>query len=181
MKTRSLALLSFASVLAFAGCTNKLPKDKLDGAVKSAFEKAGIAFKSVNCPADKEVKAGDKFECEGELDEGVKATITVTQKDDKGSLGFDIVGSVEKESAIAEFITKKSGNKTELSCPKKLTVLKKGETFTCDLTQGAEKGKLVATALDNDKVNYKVEMDGKAAAAPVDAEPDAPVEAAAAP
>ena len=179
-KSSLLVCCTLASLLALPACSHKIPKDKLEASVKSAFEKANLKFKSLSCPADKELKAGDKFECTGELEEGQKATVTVTQKDDKGSLAYDVVGSVEQESAIAEFVTKKSGVKTELTCPKKIAILRKGDTFTCGMTQGAEKGKLVATGLEDDKVNYKVELDGKPEGAAIAAEADAPVEGTAA-
>lgn len=176
MKNSFLVCSALASLLALTGCSTKISKDKLEVAIKTAYEKEGVKFKSLACPADKEAKGGDKFDCAGELDEGTKATVAVTQKDAKGSLTFDIVGNIEKEAAIAEFVTKKSGVKTDLKCPKKVTIIRKSESFVCDATQGAEKGKLTATAIDDEKVNYKVEMEGKVAAAPIDAEAEAPIE-----
>jgi len=144
------ALLAATSLFA-VGCTKHVKKDTIEASIKSAFEKQGVAFKSVACPGDREVKAGDKFECTGELAEGGKASIAVTQKNDQGHFEFDIAGLILKESSISDQLTKAIGTKIEAKCAKKLAILRKGEVFTCEYKAGEAMNKLELTCADDEK------------------------------
>jgi hypothetical protein len=143
------------------GCTKTLKKESVEGVIKAQYDKAGLKLKSVSCPANKEAKAGDSFDCTGELEGGGKATITVKQKDAKGTLEFNAAGLYLSEAAITAGLTKQAGAPATAKCPTKQIMLKKGEKFTCDVTIGADKGKVTYTTADEKKAEGELDMEGK--------------------
>jgi hypothetical protein len=163
-----------------AGCGKKVLKATIESGIKSAFEKQSIAFKSVSCPGDRDVKAGDTFECTGEL-EGGKATIGVTQKNDQGHFEFDIKGFVVVESVMAGEMDKKAGKSVGLKCAQKVVVLRKGESTSCTFKVDDAEYKVDLTASDDEKsATTKVTANGQPAPATVPAPAPAdtpPVEA----
>jgi hypothetical protein len=174
-KLSILGVVLAASALV-AGCGKVIKKDSLEGGIKSAFEKAGLKLKSAECPADRPVKAGDVFDCTGELDEGGKVTVNVTQKNDTGHVSFDIVGFVFTEATVNELLTKAAGSKVEAKCTKKVAVLRKGESVSCEYKIGENTDKIEYTAADDEKsLKAKVTRNGaEAAAAPAPVLADTP-------
>lgn len=139
------------------GCTKTLKKESVEGSIKSAFEKSGFKFKSVTCPAGKQAKAGDAFDCTAELDDGGKATINVKQKDDKGSLEYNAAGlAITEAQVVAKW--KSDG---DVKCAKKAAFIKKGDVFACDITSGANTGKIEITTDDDKKFSEKLTMAGQ--------------------
>lgn len=155
-------IVSFAALTIFAvGCTKTLNKESLETNIKATYEKKGIKMKSLDCPAGKPFKAGDSFECNGELDEGGKISIVVKQKDDKGNLDLDVTGLVIKEDEVSEVLTKEGGGaKIEAKCPKKVSILRKGETVSCQFS-GAATGKVDYTTADDKTVEQKLAIAGQ--------------------
>jgi len=88
-----LAVLPLAAgaALLFAGCEKKLDTGKLEGKVKDGIEQqAKIKIKSVKCPSDVKVKKGNTFNCTATSVAGQKATVKVTQSDDKGNVRYEV-------------------------------------------------------------------------------------------
>lgn len=176
--THSLVLgLVLGTSLFATGCGKKVLKATIESSIKSAFEKQGIPFKAVTCPGDRDVKAGDAFECGGELDDGGKATIGVTQKNDQGHFEFDIKGFIVIEAGMAAEMDKKAGKSVGLKCAKKVAVLRKGESTSCTFKVDDVEVKLDLTANDDEKsATPKVTSNGQPAPAtvPVPAPVDTP-------
>jgi hypothetical protein len=159
-----------------AGCGKVIKKDSLEGGIKSAFEKSGIKLKSAECPGDRPVKTGDVFDCTGELEEGGKVTVNVTQKTDTGHVSFDIAGFVFTEAMVSDALGKAAGAKVDAKCTKKVAVLRKGETISCEYKLGENTDKIEYTAADDEKsLKAKVTRNGQeAAAAPAPVLADTP-------
>lgn len=177
MRNPIVASIFVLSALALTACTPKLTKATLESGLTSAYDKQGIKLKSVTCPGDRELKADDKFDCQGELEGGDKATIKVHQKDAKGSLAFDIVGVVLTEEHISAFLTKQHASKVDAKCPKKMAILVKGQTFVCDVTMGADKGKVTIKGTTDDQASFQTEFAGKPAEVAVAGDEEKPIEA----
>jgi hypothetical protein len=174
------ALLTGSVLLGTAGCTKKINKEALQTTITSAYAPKGVVLKSVDCPAGRELKANDSFDCTGELTEGGKVTITVKQKDDKGNLGFDLQGVYVAQDEISKLMSGPDG-KVDVKCPKKVAVLRKGEKYQCDVARGDLKGK-ADIGVKDDETGYTVKImyEGKPPEEKQEAqeEPDAPPAAA---
>lgn len=171
-----LGVVLATSALLLGGCGKVIKKDSLEAGMKSAFEKSGIKLKSAECPGDRPVKPGDVFDCTGELDEGGKVTVNVTQKSDTGHVAFDIVGFVFTESVVSDALAKAAGSKVDVKCTKKIAVLRKGESVSCEYKLGENTDKIEYTAADDEKsLKAKVTRNGQeAAAAPAPVLADTP-------
>lgn len=175
MKNLSTAAAVAFSLLALTACTPKISKTNLESLVTTTFAKQNFKLKTVTCPGEREIKAGDKFECTGELDEGGKVTIKMDQKDGKGMFEMDVVGAVVRDTELTTFVAKTHPGAV-VTCPKKMAVLLKGEKLDCTLVAGADKGKL-AVVSEGEKLQLTVTMEGKPAEAPAETAEDKPAEA----
>jgi hypothetical protein len=149
------------AALMTTGCTKTLKKESVEGVIKSAYEKNGLKLKSVSCPAGKEVKQGDTFDCTAEIEGGGKATIGVTQKDAKGTLDFNAAGVYLSEASIAAIVTKNAGAPATAKCSTPQVLLRKGEKYVCEVSVGDQKGKLTYTTMDEKKAEGELAIEGK--------------------
>ncbi len=92
MRSRSARFAAFAVLaIAAAACTKTLDTDGLEGKLKSQIEEqTGGAIASVDCPADVAVEAGGTFDCTAVEESGAEFTISVTQRDDKGNVDWEV-------------------------------------------------------------------------------------------
>jgi hypothetical protein len=142
-----------------AGCHRSLDKDKLEGLIKSIGTENKLGIASVSCPADRPAKQGDEFECTGELDDKSKFVAKMTQTDDQGTVKALLVGRVVNLKAFGEDLEKKyfQEPKGDVKCSEKVILLRKGDTFTCDVTVGESAASVVFTATsDEGDVDRKV-------------------------
>lgn len=86
---RIMAVVSLA-VLA-AACSKTLDTAGLETDLKTEIEKQlQVTGVRVDCPADMKVEQGATFKCTATDSTGTKATITVTQTDDKGNVRWEV-------------------------------------------------------------------------------------------
>lgn len=72
-------------------CTPTLNSEKLEAEIQKGIkEQTKTEVKSVSCPKQIKVDKGKKFECTAEAEDGTKATVTVTQEDDKGNVKWNL-------------------------------------------------------------------------------------------
>jgi hypothetical protein len=93
LRSRSVRRLAALAVLAIAAaaCTKTLDTNGLEVELKNQLEQqTQTTITSVDCPADVEVKAGGSFECTAEEESGTTFTLTVTQRDDKGNVDWEV-------------------------------------------------------------------------------------------
>jgi len=90
---RPLASLGLAAAV-FAGCgtTLVLDNDRLQQEITSGLANNGITAQ-VTCTGEVPIKLDNVSTCQATTPDGTKLTIQVTQKDDKGTVDWQLVGS----------------------------------------------------------------------------------------
>jgi Domain of unknown function (DUF4333) len=82
-----------AVALALSACGGKkLDTGAAEQQIKQDLAKRYPALKvsSVNCPDDVEAKKGNTFQCQTKLVRGITAPVVVSQKDDDGTVTFEL-------------------------------------------------------------------------------------------
>ena len=88
---RTGPVLAAALFVLAAGCgRTTLDTPGLEGQIRSLLERRGVTTISrIDCPDDVAVKEGSTFECTAS-GEGVAWVISITQRDDRGSVDMQI-------------------------------------------------------------------------------------------
>ena len=109
----------------------------IEASVTSGIEsQMSLPVASVACPSEtKTAKAGDTFECIVTPKDGGKATVKVTQSDDKGNVKWEVVkldGLLDlslAEQSIVKGLKEQTGVEATVNCGGKLRAAKAGGTF----------------------------------------------------
>lgn len=95
-----LLVLSAAVVAVTAACEvsfdfgGGLDTGAIETDISGGIERqTGIAVRSVDCPDDVDVEAGDKFTCTVTAEDGSTAAVDVTQEDDEGNVRWQLRSS----------------------------------------------------------------------------------------
>lgn len=153
-----------AVAISLLGCKKSVDGKKMESVISDSLKTRGIALKSVTCPASIEAKAGGTFDCQAETPDGVKVVFHVTQTDDQGNVTSKTDGALINTKTVGDSLEPKLGKGSDVKCPDKLVVLKKGDKVTCDLTFEGQPSQvdLVATN-DNGDVDYTIHGDASGA------------------
>jgi len=131
-----------AAALAAAGCTRELDMDKLVATVKAGLvSQTGLPVETVTCPATREQKAGDTFECTAITGKGAQVTVTVSQKDDEGNVAWKATGSTgvldmrKTEATVRDGLRARSKIEVQVDCgPARYREHESGQAFECRAT-----------------------------------------------
>lgn len=94
MRLRPGIIAAVLASLAVAGCGGSIDDAKLEAELEKGIERqAGVKIASVSCPEGRALKQGDVFNCTATTTGGDRHTIKVTQRDDKGNVGWEVVQS----------------------------------------------------------------------------------------
>lgn len=127
------------TLLSLTACSKSLDSEKIAQTIQQdVIKQGGISLKSVICPRKIEPKANDSFECVGEMDTGYTFTIPVKQKDDQGSVTWDIPNTkgmlnlAKFETTIQESVQSEIGSRPIIRCGGDgYKTVKPGQTFEC--------------------------------------------------
>ena len=88
---RHAATVLAVAALALTACGKQtLNTDKAEQVIADGIEsQTGARNVTVECPADIELKPGDRFTCTARA-QGKQAPVQVTQKDDQGNISWEI-------------------------------------------------------------------------------------------
>jgi len=166
MKTRvgSRVLAGVAAALLVAGCTNVLDEAKAESTIRDDLAKQlGASVASVDCPADRAVKAGDVFECTAKTQDGQDLAVQVTQEDDQGNIEWELTTELlnvdDLLSVLGEWLPQQGVTPKAIDCPK-ARVLKAADTFDCTVTADDGRTLTVTVIQDDDQGNVSWELSG---------------------
>ena len=163
-------LFAYLVVHTLAACsksTANLDDKKLAENVRQMLEPAGIKTKSIDCPANRPVKAGDKFTCVVVADSGEKFVVNMEQRD-----GGDVLSTTDGavihpptivKSGVARFGWAATATAT---CSKWIS--KVNEVVTCEVHDGGKTRKLEVKTLDLDGKFDARELDQPETAKPTE-------------
>lgn len=103
----------------------------------------GTGLKTVSCPQGVQAKAGQAFECIGEMDNGYTFAIAVQQQDDQGKVIWDVphakglVNVSKLEAQMQETLTTEIEQPLSVSCGGMYKAVNPGEGFECQLSYEA--------------------------------------------
>ncbi len=159
--------LSILALVALAGCSKKLDNTKLEASINDGLKAKGTTLKSVSCPAGRDIKAGDSFDCDGTTPDGEKVVIKVDQKDDEGNIAWKTVSLVGTQKEIGNHLVSALGKGATAKCGDKVIVVKKDTTFECDGTVDGKPAKISFKSKD-DQGNFHINAKIEGAEAPVE-------------
>lgn len=156
LRLASIGLLC-AGLMASMACSTTLDMKAIETSVTSGVEsQMSLPVASVACPKEtKTAKAGDVFQCVVTPKDGGKATVTVTQSDDKGNVKWEVtkleglldLGVVEQ--SVVKGLKEQASIDATVSCGGgKLRAAKAGGTFDC--TAKSDKGDIGIVVTMND-------------------------------
>ena len=142
-------------VATLAGCASAtIDAGKLEGRMRSQLEeRSGAEVGRVDCPDDREAKAGDVFACEATVG-GQPVRLKVTQRDDEGSVDFAIEQAILSPAKVADEVRAQlraqAGVELTVNCgDEEVLVRDVGATFECTATDASgAPARVVGTVLD---------------------------------
>ncbi|MCW2783705.1 MAG: hypothetical protein JWP74_222 [Marmoricola sp.] len=135
------AVIAVTALFTLTACTTLIDHSKVEKAIKKYYEKqSGTTVKSVKCPSDVKSVKGKTFKCSFVTGSGAKGVATVTVKDTKGNVHFDITSIPEdlSSAAISKGIKDDFASQnpkypiTSVTCPDKID-LTNGATTACTI------------------------------------------------
>ncbi|HEY9882088.1 MAG TPA: DUF4333 domain-containing protein [Thermosynechococcaceae cyanobacterium] len=138
-------VLFSACVLALVGCTKPLEHLQIENSIRdSVIRQGGVSLKTVSCPNDVKPAADQTFECLGTLDTGGTFAINVQQKDNQGTVQWDIpsvrglVNVAKLETLLQETLTSEIRTALRVECGDTYRAVRPGETFDCTVHSAAK-------------------------------------------
>ncbi len=133
------AILAVLGLLSLTACSKTLDNEKIAQTIQQdIIRQGGISLKAVTCPSKIEPKANEAFECIGEMDTGYTFTIPVKQKDDQGSVSWDVPNTkgmlnlAKFETSIQESVQGEVGSRPIIRCGGDgYKPVKPGQIFEC--------------------------------------------------
>jgi hypothetical protein len=127
--------------IGLTACEEKTQSDRIAQMIQQdVIQRGGISLKLVSCPEKIQPKAGEKFECVGELNSGQTFTIPVQQTDDKGKLVWEIphakglLNMPKFETLIQDSLQIEFGSETIVRCGKTIyKAVQAGDRFECHI------------------------------------------------
>jgi len=96
----------------------------------------GLPLQTIDCPANVELKANNRFDCQG-MSDGQSFAIAVNMTDDPAKFQWGTKGLLllpKLEAFIQKRVKDKSGLDVKADCGGKLRVAKPGDSFECKVT-----------------------------------------------
>lgn len=133
-------LVALACPIVMAACTQNLNVDSLAPSIIDGIaQQTQIKVASVDCPKEpRPVKAGDTFECTGNIEGGGTVAVAVTQTDETGNVTWKvgrITGLLDlskvETSIVGELKTQAEVDAT-VSCGGKWKSAARGDAFECE-------------------------------------------------
>jgi Domain of unknown function (DUF4333) len=133
------AVAAAFATLAFAapGCgSDTLDTEQVESSIEEDLSSATTQIKSVSCPSDVDKEEGAKFNCTAKLSGGGKATVIVTQTNDRGDVtyaykpGSVVLADDAVEPVLEDALAQRGLEGSEVDCPSEIAV-KVGETVQC--------------------------------------------------
>jgi len=123
------------------------------------IKKAGIKVQTVSCPAEVNVATQDSFTCEATA-EGKTFQIAVNPqndtKQDKNELRWNTIGVLvlpKLEQTIQKGIQQQFRLDVKANCGGKVRLVKPGDTFQCQVTDGRGQSRAIKVRVDDDRGN----------------------------
>jgi hypothetical protein len=162
----SLAVVCGVGAIVLSSCAKTLDARQIEETIKFDLNKQGkLSVESVTCPRNVKPRAGQSFECTGELKPEGGFFITVTQTDAEGSVSWDIPNSwrllnlSKLESEFRQTLATKSAVSVQkVDCGGLYRPTKPGDRFECQL-QFAKPVPSKATAQEKVKVRQPEKVD----------------------
>ena len=154
-----------AAILPATGCTRSLDMAALNRSISDGINtQLQLPIATVNCPTgDRALKAGDTFDCIATPKEGGRLTVTVTQKDDAGTVAWDVTKTEglldlhKVEAAVKEGLKAQTNVDAVVACEGRWRATKVGEVFRCQATSGDHKATVEVTTTDIEgHISWKV-------------------------
>jgi hypothetical protein len=150
-----LAAVATVVVMISSGCKKTINSGNAEKLIGDSLRAHGMKPK-VTCPEGVKPKAGDVFTCTVVDPEIGTMTIKVTEKDDQGHVDWNSEGQlIETKDVIAE--VKKQAADAQVTCDKRILLLKAGDTYTCPITTGGKTGTLRIKNDDKNNLSWDVQ------------------------
>lgn len=120
----------------------------------------GVPVQTVNCPAQIEVKARNRFDCEGTAD-GKSFVISIELTDDNGQFNWStkqLLLMPRLEAFIQRRIKEKSGIEVTATCGGKLRVAKPGNVFECKVLDAQNQARSARVTVKDEQGSVDISL-----------------------
>lgn len=120
----------------------------------------GVPVQVVNCPAQTEFKAGNRFDCEGTAD-GKSFVISIELTDDSGQFNWStkqLLLMPRLEAFIQRRIKEKSGIEVTATCGGKLRVAKPGNVFECKVLDAQNQARSARVTVKDEQGSVDISL-----------------------
>ena len=132
------SVLLVFGVLLLTACSKTLHDDRVAQSIQQdVIKQGGISLKTVTCPKNIKLEAGQSFECIGEIDTGYTFIIPVKQQDAQGTLLWDVPNAkgllnlAKFETIVQESVQSEIGSRPLIRCGGTYKAVKPGQIFEC--------------------------------------------------
>jgi hypothetical protein len=157
-KSAALGLVMASSVLMAACGPATVDTTSVVDDVRSSIDGPGsVEVDTVTCPQDEVAEVGATFTCQHVLTDGSGGEVTVSVRDDKGALTWEVTrpASGQAEQVVLTGYEREIGRKAKaVDCPDPLEVGAKKNTCTVEFANG-ESRKVVVTAKRGGDIRWK--------------------------
>ncbi len=134
----SRALVPFAvlTVVASAGCApSLLDMAALKSAIQAKIGEVEVKVTKVECPTERELRSGDRFDCTAVAENGVAITARVEQQDGNGKVFFQVGNELYATDKVTEpirtLLLNQGATEATVNCPKGIAVAAGSGTLEC--------------------------------------------------
>lgn len=120
----------------------------------------GVPVQRVNCPAQIEIKTGNRFDCEGTAD-GKSFVISIELTDDNGQFNWStrqLLLMPRLEAFIQRRIKEKSGIEVTATCGGKLRVAKPGNVFECKVLDAQNQSRSARVTVKDEQGSVDISL-----------------------
>lgn len=162
----SKALTLAALSVTLGACSRTLDMPALHQSISGGLNtQLAMPIASVTCgPEDRQMKAGEVFECTAIPQAGGRLTITVTQKDDTGNVTWEVTkteGLLDLdivEASVRDGLKAQAQVDATIDCGGRWRLAKPGEAFTCQATMADGRTATVSvTTAEEGNISWKIE------------------------
>jgi len=119
-----------------------------------------VSLQSINCPPRPTLQVGDRFDCQATLD-NQSFVVSITITDASGQFDWQTKGVVQLpklEQFIQQQIRGKGGGEVTASCGGTLRIVKPGDSFDCQVTNGQGQNRTTRVTVKDEQGTVEVAL-----------------------
>jgi hypothetical protein len=146
-------LVALTAAITLVGCKPMVSTGVIVDSIRTEMLKQKLAVASIDCPEQREAKAGDTFECTATPQIGGKVYVQVTQTNDTGLMDWKVTRSeglfdLDKAEAVIVAGVLEKGVEVAVDCGTGWVIADVGQTLECSVSTAAGEKRTAVITID---------------------------------